>query len=165
MIRARNCFYPRAECLSRKAGRDALSAGDGVVLVCGRFEGLDQRAIDACGLEEISIGDYILSGGELGAMVLLDACVRLIPGVMGNTESGSEESFEHGLLEYPHYTRPRIWRDMQIPDVLLCGDHARIEMWRQGQAERLTTQERRPDLTNNIGAEHGGWRTLAMAGS
>ncbi|MGL4323366.1 MAG: tRNA (guanosine(37)-N1)-methyltransferase TrmD [Beijerinckiaceae bacterium] len=123
----------------------ALSAGAGVVLVCGRFEGLDQRAIDACGLEEISIGDYILSGGELGAMVLLDACVRLIPGVMGKAQSGSEESFENGLLEYPQYTRPRVWRDRPIPDVLLSGDHARIEAWRRGQAERLTL-ERRPDL-------------------
>lgn len=135
---------PRGKPLTQQRVR-ALSAGPGVVLICGRFEGLDQRAIDALALEEISIGDYVLSGGELGAMVLLDACVRLIPGVMGKMESGGEESFEQGLLEYPHFTRPRIWRDRAIPDVLLSGDHARIADWRREQAEALTS-ERRPDL-------------------
>ena len=104
-----------------------------------------QRAIEARGLEEISIGDYVLSGGEIAAMVLLDACVRLIPGVMGKEASGAEESFESGLLEYPHYTRPRAWEDREIPDVLLSGDHAKIARWRREEAERIT-RERRPDL-------------------
>ncbi|MGL4497050.1 MAG: tRNA (guanosine(37)-N1)-methyltransferase TrmD [Beijerinckiaceae bacterium] len=142
--RPRIFLSPRGAPLTQARVR-SLSAGPGVILVCGRFEGLDQRAIDGLGLEEISIGDYVLSGGELGAMVLLDACVRLIPGVMGKTESGADESFEGGLLEYPHYTRPRVWRDMQIPEVLLSGDHARIAAWRRAQAEAITVQ-RRPDL-------------------
>ena len=111
----------------------------------GRFEGVDERAIEARGLEEISIGDYVLSGGEIAAMVLLDACVRLIPGVMGKEASGAEESFESGLLEYPHYTRPRAWEGREIPDVLLSGDHAKIARWRREEAERIT-RERRPDL-------------------
>jgi tRNA (guanine37-N1)-methyltransferase len=122
-----------------------LAGGPGVLLFCGRFEGLDQRAIDARGLEEISIGDYVLSGGEIAAMVLIDACVRLLPGVIGAEASLGEESFEAGLLEYPHYTRPRVWEGREIPEALLSGDHARIARWRREEAERLT-RERRPDL-------------------
>ncbi|MGO9458558.1 MAG: tRNA (guanosine(37)-N1)-methyltransferase TrmD [Rhodomicrobium sp.] len=122
-----------------------LASGPGCILFCGRFEGLDQRVIDARGLEEISIGDYVLSGGELAAMVLIDACVRLLPGVLGAEASLAEESFGNGLLEYPQYTRPRLWEGLEIPDVLLSGDHARIARWRQEQSERLTAS-RRPDL-------------------
>ena len=123
----------------------ALSQGPGVVLLAGRFEGVDQRVIEARGLEEISIGDYVLSGGEIAAMVLLDACVRLLPGVLGGAESLSEESFEGGLLEYPQYTRPREWEGLGIPEVLLGGDHKKIAAWRRDEAERMT-KERRPDL-------------------
>ncbi|MGO8952143.1 MAG: tRNA (guanosine(37)-N1)-methyltransferase TrmD [Rhodomicrobium sp.] len=122
-----------------------LASGPGCILFCGRFEGLDQRVIDARGLEEISIGDYVLSGGELAAMVLIDACVRLLPGVLGAEASLAEESFGNGLLEYPQYTRPRLWEGLEIPDVLLSGDHARIARWRQEQSVRLTAS-RRPDL-------------------
>lgn len=142
--RPRIFLSPRGKPLTQQHVR-SLSEGPGMILVCGRFEGLDQRAIDVLGLEEVSIGDYILSGGELGAMVMLDACVRLIPGVMGKIESGGDESFENGLLEYPHYTRPRMWRDRPVPDVLLSGDHARIEQWRRAQSMALT-RLRRPDL-------------------
>jgi tRNA (guanine37-N1)-methyltransferase len=123
----------------------ALAGGAGIVLVCGRFEGVDERVITARGLEEVSIGDYVLSGGEIAAMVLLDACVRLIPGVMGTAASAAEESFTEGLLEYPQYTRPQLWEDRPIPDVLLSGDHRKIAAWRRGEAERLT-RERRPEL-------------------
>jgi tRNA (guanine37-N1)-methyltransferase len=122
-----------------------LAAGPGAVIVCGRFEGVDQRVIEARGLEEVSIGDYILSGGEPAALVLLDAVVRLLPGVMGNEASGGEESFENGLLEHPHYTRPPEWEGRAIPEVLMSGNHARIAAWRREEAERLT-RERRPDL-------------------
>jgi tRNA (guanine37-N1)-methyltransferase len=122
-----------------------LAAGEGVALICGRFEGVDERVIAARGLEEISIGDYVLSGGEIAAMALLDACVRLLPGVMGKDESAAEESFESGLLEYPHYTRPREWEGRTIPDVLLSGDHAKIRAWREAEALRIT-RERRPEL-------------------
>jgi tRNA (guanine37-N1)-methyltransferase len=115
------------------------------VLLCGRYEGIDQRVIEARGLEEVSIGDYVLSGGELGAMVLLDAAVRLLPGVMGAAESADEESFGAGLLEYPHYTRPAEWRGRRVPEVLLSGNHAAVAAWRRQQAERIT-RERRPDL-------------------
>ena len=114
-------------------------------MFCGRFEGLDQRVIEARQLEEISIGDYVLSGGELAAMVLIDACVRLLPGVIGAEASLAEESFENGLLEYPHYTRPRAWEGQEIPEVLLSGDHARIARWRREQSKQLTAV-RRPDL-------------------
>ena len=124
---------------------EALAAGRGVVLVCGRFEGIDERVIAARGLEEVSVGDYVLSGGEIAAMALLDACVRLLPGVMGAAASSAEESFGEGLLEYPHYTRPQVFEGRPIPEVLLSGDHARIAAWRRAEAERLT-QERRPDL-------------------
>lgn len=122
------------------------AAGPGLVIVCPRFEGIDERAIEARGLTEVSIGDFVLSGGEIAALAVLDACVRLIPGVMGKQESGAEESFEKGLLEYPHFTRPRIWEGRAIPNVLLSGDHARIAGWRRAEAERIT-RERRPDLT------------------
>ncbi len=142
--RPRLLMSPRGRPLTQDRVR-ALAEGPGVAVVCGRFEGVDERVIEARGLEEVSIGDYVLSGGELAAMVLLDACVRLIPGVMGKMESGSEESFESGLLEYPHYTRPRDFEGRSIPDVLLSGDHAKIEKWRREQALALT-KARRPDL-------------------
>ena len=122
-----------------------LAKGDGVVVVCGRFEGIDERVIAARGLEEVSIGDYVLSGGEIAALAVLDACVRLLPGVMGSQISGSEESFSEGLLEYPHYTRPQMFEGLAIPEILLSGDHAKIAAWRRAEAERLT-RERRPDL-------------------
>ena len=124
---------------------EALTGDAGVVLVCGRFEGIDERVIAARGLEEVSAGDYVLSGGEIAAMALIDACVRLLPGVMGTAASGAEESFTEGLLEYPHYTRPQLWEDRPIPEILLSGDHAKIAAWRRAEAERLT-RERRPDL-------------------
>jgi tRNA (guanine37-N1)-methyltransferase len=123
----------------------ALAAGDGVVVVCGRYEGVDERLIAARGLEEVSLGDYVLSGGELAALALIDACVRLIPGVMGKQASGAEESFSDGLLEYPQYTRPAVFEGQGIPEVLTSGDHAKVAAWRQAEAERLT-RERRPDL-------------------
>ncbi|MGI6857006.1 tRNA (guanosine(37)-N1)-methyltransferase TrmD [Mesorhizobium sp. 1B3] len=135
---------PRGRPLTQARVR-ALAAGPGVVIVCGRFEGIDQRVIEARQLEEVSIGDYILSGGEPAALVLLDAAVRLLPGVMGNEASGTEESFENGLLEHPHYTRPQEFEGRTIPDVLTSGNHARIAAWRRAEAERLTA-ERRPDL-------------------
>jgi tRNA (guanine37-N1)-methyltransferase len=129
-----------------------LSRGDGIVIVCGRFEGIDQRVVAARNLEEVSIGDYVLSGGEIAAMALIDACVRLLPGVMGTAASAAEESFADGLLEYPQYTRPQVWEGQPIPPVLLSGDHARIADWRRAEAERLT-RERRPDLwTRHSGA-------------
>lgn len=135
---------PRGRPLTQARARE-LTAGSGVILLAGRFEGIDQRVIDARGLEEISIGDYVLSGGELAAMVLIDACVRLLPGVLGADASLAEESFESGLLEYPQYTRPRAWEGHAIPETLLSGDHKRIAAWRRAEAERLT-RERRPDL-------------------
>ncbi len=141
---ARIYLSPRGTPLSQERVRSLVS-GPGVILFCGRFEGLDQRVIDARRLEEVSIGDYVLSGGELAAMVLIDACVRLLPGVVGAEASLAEESFENGLLEYPHYTRPRVFEGLEIPDVLLSGDHARIARWRREQAERVTAA-RRPDL-------------------
>lgn len=135
---------PRGRPLTQERVRE-LAAGPGAVIVCGRFEGVDQRIIDARNLEEVSIGDYILSGGEPAALVLLDAMVRLLPGVMGNEASGTEESFEGGLLEHPHYTRPQVWEGRAIPEVLTSGNHAKIVAWRREQAENLTA-ERRPDL-------------------
>lgn len=122
-----------------------LAGGPGIVVVCGRFEGVDERVIAGRNLQEVSIGDYVLSGGELAAMVLIDACVRLIPGVMGKEESGADESFAEGLLEYPQYTRPQSWEGRDIPEVLLSGHHGRVSAWRQAEAEKLT-RERRPDL-------------------
>lgn len=122
-----------------------LAAGPGLVAICGRFEGVDERVIEARGLEELSIGDYVLSGGELAAMVLVDACVRLIPGVMGREESAAEESFAQNLLEYPHFTRPQVWEGRAIPEVLLSGDHGKVAAWRRDQSEKRT-RNRRPDL-------------------
>src|SRR5262249_29571104 len=123
----------------------ALAAGPGLVLLCGRFEGIDERVIAARNLEEVSIGDYVLSGGEIAAMALLDACVRLLPGVMGAPHSAAEESFTAGLLEYPQYTRPQVWEGRPIPEILISGDHAKVAAWRRAEAERLT-RERRSDL-------------------
>ena len=142
--RPRLLMSPRGKPLTQGRVR-ALAGGPGVVLVCGRFEGVDERVVQGRGFEEVSIGDYVLSGGEVAAMAVLDACVRLLPGVMGKDTSGAEEIFEGGLLEYPHYTRPREWEGRAIPDVLLSGDHAAIARWRREEAERLT-RERRPDL-------------------
>ena len=139
---------PRGRPLTQSQVRQ-LADGAGALIVCGRFEGVDQRVIEARQLEEVSIGDYVLSGGEIAALAILDACVRLIPDVMGKKDSGHEESFEHGLLEYPHYTRPREWEGRAIPDVLLSGDHAQIAAWRRSEAERIT-RERRPDLTQQF---------------
>ncbi|MBX9588870.1 MAG: tRNA (guanosine(37)-N1)-methyltransferase TrmD [Hyphomonadaceae bacterium] len=141
---ARIYLSPRGAPLTQVAARE-LAAAPGAILLAGRFEGIDQRVIEARRLREVSIGDYVLSGGELAAMVLIDAVVRLLPGVVGAAASLSEESFEAGLLEYPHYTRPRDWEGLAIPEVLLSGDHKRIEAWRRAEAERLT-RERRPDL-------------------
>lgn len=142
--RPRLMMSPRGKPLTQARVR-AIKDGPGVVIVCGRFEGLDQRVIDARDLEEVSIGDYILSGGEVAAQVLLDAVVRLLPGVMGNDTSGETESFETGLLEHPHYTRPAAWEGLSIPDVLSSGNHGKVEEWRRKQSEKLT-KERRPDL-------------------
>ncbi|MGX9147347.1 tRNA (guanosine(37)-N1)-methyltransferase TrmD [Mesorhizobium sp. 128a] len=135
---------PRGKPLTQARIRE-LAAGPGAVIVCGRFEGVDQRLIEARGLEEVSIGDFILSGGEPAALVLLDAVVRLLPGVMGNAVSGEEESFENGLLEHPHYTRPQEFEGRPIPDVLVSGNHKKIAAWRRAESEKLT-RERRPDL-------------------
>jgi tRNA (guanine37-N1)-methyltransferase len=135
---------PRGAPLTQERVRE-LAQGPGAILLCGRFEGLDERVLEARQIEEISIGDYVLSGGELGAMVLIDAAVRLLPGVAGNEGSLAEESFAEGLLEYPHYTRPREWEGRAIPDVLLSGDHKKIAEWRRAEAEKLT-RARRPDL-------------------
>jgi len=143
---ARSLIYlsPRGRPLTQKRVRE-LAEGPGVVLLCGRFEGLDQRVIEARQMEEISIGDFVLSGGEPAAICLLDAVIRLLPGVMGKDLSGEEESFEGGLLEYPHYTRPQEFEGRGIPPVLTSGDHAKVKAWRRAQAEE-TTRERRPDL-------------------
>src|SRR5271157_4544643 len=143
-LRPRLMMSPRGRSFTQALARE-WATGPGLVILCPRFEGVDERVIEGRGLMEISIGDYVLSGGEVAALALLDACVRLIPGVMGKEESGAEESFESGLLEYPHYTRPREWEGRTIPAVLLSGDHARIAAWRRAAAERIT-RERRPDL-------------------
>jgi len=135
---------PRGKPFAQKLARE-WAEGPGLVIVCPRFEGVDERVIEARALMEVSVGDYVLSGGEIAALAVLDACVRLIPGVMGKEESAAEESFEAGLLEYPHYTRPREWEGRTIPDVLLKGDHAKIAAWRREEAERIT-RERRPNL-------------------
>ncbi len=149
--RPRLLMSPRGKPLKQARVRD-LAAGDGAQIVCGRFEGVDERVIEARGLEEVSVGDYVLSGGELAAMVLIDACVRLLPGVMGHEQSGSEESFEGGLLEYPHYTRPQIFEGRTIPDILTSGHHGRIEEWRRNEALRITKLHR-PDLVADHRAE------------
>ena len=135
---------PRGKPLTQERVRD-LAKGPGVTLLCGRFEGVDERVLERHAVEEISIGDFVLSGGEVAAMVLLDAMVRLLPGVMGSEASLEEESFEKGLLEYPHYTRPREWEGMKAPEVLLSGNHEKIRSWRHQRAEE-TTRKRRPDL-------------------
>jgi len=142
--RPRLLMSPRGKPLTQARARE-LALGPGAVIVCGRFEGVDQRVIDARALEEVSIGDYVLAGGEVAAMVLLEAVARLIPGVLGGADSHAEESFENGLLEYPQYTRPQIFEGVGIPEVLTSGDHARIRRWRQEQSEALT-RARRPDL-------------------
>jgi tRNA (guanine37-N1)-methyltransferase len=143
-LRPRLLMSPRGRPLTQAKVRE-LAAGPGALIVCGRFEGVDQRVIEARALEEISVGDYILSGGEPAALVLLDAVVRLLPGVMGNDKSGDHESFESGLLEYPHFTRPQEFEGRPIPEILISGNHAKVAAWRHEEAERLT-QERRPDL-------------------
>ncbi len=142
--RPRLLMSPRGVPLTQARVRQ-LALGPGVVIVCGRFEGIDQRVIEARGLEEVSIGDYVLAGGEVAAMVLLEAVVRLIPGVLGAAESHADESFENGLLEYPHYTRPQSFEGREIPAVLTSGDHAKVDKWRRAESEKLTA-ERRPDL-------------------
>jgi len=142
--RPRLIMSPRGAPFTQGRARE-WAAGPGLVILCPRFEGFDERLIEARGLTEVSIGDYVLSGGEIAALAILDVCVRLIPGVMGKEASGAEESFENDLLEYPHFTRPREWEGRAIPEVLLSGDHARIAEWRRREAERLTRQ-RRPDL-------------------
>lgn len=146
--RPRFLMSPRGKPLDQAMVR-SLKDGPGAVIVCGRFEGVDQRVIDARGLTEVSIGDYVLSGGEVAAQVMLDAIIRLLPGVMGNDVSGDTESFETGLLEHPHYTRPATWEGQTIPDVLVGGNHKLIDEWRRAQAAKLT-QERRPDLMEKI---------------
>jgi tRNA (guanine37-N1)-methyltransferase len=135
---------PRGRPLTQSGVRE-LAGGPGALIVCGRFEGVDQRVIEARRLEEVSIGDYVLSGGEIAAMALIDACVRLLPGVMGKAESGAEESFSETLLEYPQYTRPQTFEGRAIPDILTSGDHAKVAAWRKAEAETLT-RARRPDL-------------------
>jgi tRNA (guanine37-N1)-methyltransferase len=142
--RPRLVMSPRGRPLTQARVAE-LAAGPGPLIVCGRFEGIDQRVIDARGLEEVSIGDYVLSGGEIAAMTLIDACVRLLPGVMGKLASGTDESFSDGLLEYPQYTRPQVFEGSPIPDVLISGDHAKVAKWRLAEAEALTAA-RRPDL-------------------
>ncbi len=145
-------FSPRGRVMDQKMVRE-LAEGPGVILICGRFEGVDQRVLDAHDVEEVSLGDFILSGGEVPALAMLDAVVRLLPGVTGNTASLEDESFETGLLEYPHYTRPAVWKDREVPEVLLSGHHEKIRDWRQRQSEELTKQ-RRADLWERWSAEN-----------
>lgn len=147
--RPRLLMSPRGRRLDQ-AMVSGFAAGPGLVLVAGRFEGVDERVIAARGLQEVSIGDFVLSGGEIAALTVLDAIVRLLPGVMGNAQSAESESFAEGLLEYPHYTRPQIFEGRPIPEVLLSGDHKRIAEWRRAEAERITA-ERRPDLLRRDG--------------
>ncbi|MFT0861282.1 tRNA (guanosine(37)-N1)-methyltransferase TrmD [Ancylobacter sp. G4_0304] len=151
--RPRLLMTPRGKPLTQARVRE-LAGGPGVVIVCGRFEGVDDRLVAARGLEEVSVGDVVLSGGEIGALLLLDACVRLLPGVMGHPESGTEESFSAGLLEYPQYTRPQAFEGVGIPEVLTGGDHAKVARWRREQAEAVT-RARRPDLWEAyVAAQH-----------
>jgi tRNA (guanine37-N1)-methyltransferase len=144
--RPRLLMSPRGKPLTQ-ARVAALAHGPGAIIVCGRFEGVDERVLAARELEEVSLGDYVLSGGEVAAFVLLDACVRLIPGVLGQPASVAEESFADGLLEYPQFTKPPVFEGLAIPDVLLSGDHGKVAAWRRAEAERIT-RERRPDLWN-----------------
>jgi tRNA (guanine37-N1)-methyltransferase len=146
------CLTPRGRSFTQHDAR-RFAVAPGIVLLCGRYEGIDQRVIEARRMEEISIGDYVLSGGELAALVLLDATVRLLPGVMGAADSAVEESFSSGLLEYPHYTRPAEWQGRTVPDVLLSGHHAAVSAWRRAEAERIT-RERRPDLWEAAASNH-----------
>ena len=150
---------PRGEPLTQARVRE-LASGPGVIILCGRFEGFDERIFAARGIEEVSIGDIVLSGGEPAALMLLDACIRLLPGVMGAASSGAEESFENGLLEYPHYTRPAMWEGRTIPEVLRSGDHAKIAGWRKAQSE-IDTRLRRPDLWER----HSGARVQSASGA
>jgi tRNA (guanine37-N1)-methyltransferase len=138
------CLTPRGRRFTQ-ADAQRFASGTGVILLCGRYEGIDQRVIEARAMEEVSIGDFVLSGGELAALVLLDSIVRLLPGVMGAAESAVDESFSAGLLEYPHYTRPAEWQGRRVPDVLLSGHHGAVAAWRQAESEKIT-RERRPDL-------------------
>jgi tRNA (guanine37-N1)-methyltransferase len=142
--RSRLLMTPRGKPLAQDRVR-TLAAGPGAIVVCGRFEGVDERLIAACGLEEVSVGDVVLSGGEPAALILLDACIRLLPGVMGHDGSGNEESFEQNLLEYPHFTKPQDWQGQAVPEVLLSGDHKAIAAWRRAEAIKAT-RTRRPDL-------------------
>ncbi len=160
--RPRLLTSPRGKPLTQARVAD-LSRGAGVVLVCGRFEGVDERVIDARALEEVSVGDYVLSGGEIAALVLMDACVRLLPGVMGHEASGHEESFSDGLLEYPQYTRPQTFEGRGIPEVLTSGDHAKVAAWRREQAEKLT-QSRRPDLWAALSGPSGALKKPPIKG-
>jgi tRNA (guanine37-N1)-methyltransferase len=150
---------PRGTPLTQARVRE-LAAGPGVTILCGRFEGFDERIFAARSIEEVSVCDVVLSGGEPAALLLLDACIRLLPGVMGAPSSGSEESFENGLLEYPHYTRPQEWEGRTIPEVLRSGDHAKIAAWRKSQSE-VDTRSRRPDLWER----HKGARVLPASGA
>ncbi|WP_156678808.1 tRNA (guanosine(37)-N1)-methyltransferase TrmD [Sphingomonas profundi] len=150
---------PRGRPLGQARVRD-LAAGPGAIILCGRFEGIDERLFEARAIEPVSIGDYILSGGEMAALTLLDACIRLLPGVMGAAHSGDDESFETGLLEYPHYTRPREWEGRTIPEVLRSGDHAAIQAWRKARAQD-DTRLRRPDLWER----HEGARVQSPSGA
>jgi tRNA (guanine37-N1)-methyltransferase len=142
--RPRLLMSPRGRPLTQSRVAE-FAAGPGPLIVCGRFEGIDQRVIDGRNLEEVSVGDYVLSGGEIAAMALIDACVRLLPGVMGKEASGAEESFSEGLLEYPQYTRPQVFEGLTIPEILTSGDHAKVAAWRRAESEALT-RSRRPDL-------------------
>ena len=141
---------PRGRPLDQQRVRE-LAASPGVTVICSRFEGIDERVLEARGIEEVSLGDFVLSGGEPAAIALIDACVRLLPGVVGCAETLAEESFAEGLLEYPHYTRPQVWQGRAVPEVLVSGDHGKIRAWRRSEAERLT-RERRPDLWQRYSA-------------
>ena len=145
---------PRGKPLTQARVKE-LAESPGVILLCGRYEGIDNRVIDAWAIEEVSLGDFILSGGEPAALALIDACVRLLPGVIGNKLASVEESFEDGLLEYPHYTRPRNWDGREVPEILLSGQHEKVKVWRQKQAEHIT-RERRPDLWEKYSIKHEG---------
>ena len=160
--RPRLLTSPRGKPLTQARVAD-LSRGAGVVLVCARFDGVDERVIDARALEEVSVGDYVLSGGEIAALVVMDACVRLLPGVMGHEASGHEESFSDGLLEYPQYTRPQTFEGRGIPEVLTSGDHAKVAAWRREQAEKLT-QSRRPDLWAALSGPSGALKKPPIKG-
>ncbi len=143
---------PRGKPLTQTRVKE-LASGDGVIILCGRYEGIDNRVLDAWDIEEVSLGDFILSGGEIAALALIDSCVRLLPGVIGNKLAPIEESFEEGLLEYPHYTRPRDWNGRKVPNILLSGHHEKVRVWRQMQSEKIT-KERRSDLWKKYNLKH-----------